>query len=99
MSFAKPSAGKPFLNLSAFPGRAAFIGRAGPHVIPEEGMGDLGAGFELRMELAPQKPGVIGDFDDLYQLPVGRGAGDAQARLGQAIPVLVVKFIAVAVAL
>src|SRR5438270_6505024 len=40
-------------------------------------------GFELRMELAPEVPRVVGDFADLHVGAVRRVAGDAQPVGGQ----------------
>ena len=38
-----------------------------------------GLGFEFGVELAAEKPGVIGGFDNFDIIFVGRAAGDAQA--------------------
>ena len=39
-------------------------------------------GFEFRMELAADEPGMVGNFDDLDVDAVGRAAGDAEASRG-----------------
>src|SRR3989442_15467055 len=62
-------------------------------------MGGQRLGLELRMELATQKPGVVGRFDDLDVDAVRRAAGDAQARRHERLFILAVKFVAVAEAL
>src|SRR5438309_3776543 len=62
-------------------------------------MGGQRLGLELRMELATQKPGVVGRFDDLDVDAVRSAAGDAQARRHERLFILAVKFVAVAVAL
>ena len=43
-------------------------------------MGVRRPGFEFRMELAAQKPGMVLDFHDFHQPAVGGGAGDLQTR-------------------
>ena len=45
----------------------------------EERMRVEGLGFELGVELDADEPWVVGEFDDLGQLAVGRHAGEAQA--------------------
>ena len=76
-----------------------FIGQGGPDVVPEKRMGVHGTGLEFRVELAAQEPGVVPEFDDLHQLAVGGGAGNRQAGGVQFLPVGVVEFVAVPVAL
>jgi hypothetical protein len=56
-------------------------GQGGADEIPEQRVGFHRFGLELRMKLAAEEPGVIGDFDDLDQVVVRGGAGDGQPRL------------------
>ena len=37
-------------------------------------------GFELGVELARQEPRVVGELDDLDEVAVGAGAGEASGR-------------------
>src|SRR5512137_2516637 len=55
-------------------------------------------GFQLRMVLYADEPGMVGDLDDLGQDAVGRHAGEAQAHLLQPVLVVDVDLVAVAVA-
>src|ERR1022692_1255076 len=55
--------------------------------------------LELRMELAPQHPGVLGDLADFHVGLVGRLAGDAQSARGEALLVFPIEFVAMAVPL
>ena len=54
-------------------------------------------GFEFRMELTSQKPGMTADFDDLHQFSVRRSSADDHSGFLQALQLVVVEFIAVAV--
>src|SRR5690606_6852884 len=65
----------------------------------EQGMAVTRRGGEFRMELAGQVPGVRRHFDNLHEVAVQRLAGDLQARRFKAFHVVVVDFVAVAVAL
>ena len=67
--------------------------------IREERMGTVGAGTEFRVELHPHKPRMVFNFDYLDQLFIGGDAREGQARIFKLGPVVVVKFIAVAVPL
>src|SRR5579883_186581 len=51
------------------------------------------------MELTPQEPGVVGDFADLDVRVVGRLAGDPQAACFQALLILAIELVTVAMAL
>src|ERR1017187_2381491 len=55
--------------------------------------------LELRMELAPQHPRVLGDLADFHVGLVGRLAGDAQSARGEALLVFPIEFVAMAVPL
>src|SRR6266446_5175506 len=46
-----------------------------------------GLGFQLGMELHADKPGVVGDFDNLRQQAVGRHPGKAQPGLLERVAV------------
>jgi hypothetical protein len=61
-------------------------------------MGLKRAGFELRMELHTDKPGVIGEFHGFGQKAVGRHAGEDEALRFQAGAVGGIDLVAVAVA-
>jgi len=50
--------------------------------------------LELRMELAAQHPGMLGDLANLDVSLVGRLAGDAQPAGGQTLLVFAVEFVA-----
>ncbi len=54
--------------------------------------------LEFRVELAAEKPWVVGDFDDLHQGAVGRGAADDEPGLHQPVPELDVELEPVPVA-
>ena len=56
-------------------------------------------GFQLRVELHADEPGMVWDLDDLGQKPVGRQALEAQARRLELVAVARVHLVAVAVAL
>jgi hypothetical protein len=45
----------------------------------KQGMGGHGPGFEFRMELASQKPGVIANLYDFHQFPRRSHAGDVES--------------------
>lgn len=74
---------------------AYFFG--GTNEIAEQGMGMVGSGFQLRMELHTYVPGVVGNFHNFHQTAVGRQSAQAQAGAGERIAVFVVEFITVAV--
>jgi len=46
------------------------------HELPKQRMGAVGAGFELRVELAADEERVVGELDHLDQVEVGVDAGD-----------------------
>ncbi len=56
-------------------------------------------GGELRVELAGDKPGMIGDFNDLNQSTIHRTTGDFHAGRDNVIQVAVVELIAMTMAL
>ena len=62
-------------------------------------MGPVGPGFQLRVELHPHKPGVAGQLHHLHQLPIGGQTGQDKAGPGNCLPEVVVKLVAVPVAL
>lgn len=43
-----------------------------PDKIPEKWVGTHRAGFEFRMKLTAQKPGMVRQFDNLYQSTIRR---------------------------
>lgn len=47
------------------------MGEGGPHEGFEQRVRKKGLRFELGVELYADKPGVIGHFDHLHQVPVG----------------------------
>ena len=55
-------------------------------------------GFEFGMELHRDKPWMIRKFNDFHQVAIRIDSGDAHAMLTERIPVMVVEFIAMAVA-
>ena len=55
--------------------------------------------FEFGMELAADKPGMVGHFNNFHVSAVGRASGDAKARRDQALLVFAIKFVAMPVAL
>ena len=57
-----------------------------------------GAGFEFRVELAAQKPGMVGQFHYLHKVSVRRGAAENHAFFRQSFLKFIIEFIAVAVA-
>ena len=65
----------------------------------EQGMRVHGAGFEFRMKLASKKPGVGRDFHNFHQIGIRADTAHNHTVLYERLAVLVVKFIAVAVAL
>ena len=65
----------------------------------EERMRFEGLGFEFGVELAAEKPWMLGRLDDLDVIFVGRAAGDEQAGVRESFLVVAVEFVAVAVAL
>ncbi len=58
-----------------------------------------GTAFQLRVELDPDEPGMVGPLDDLRQAPVGRHSGENEAGLLQRRHVAGIDLVAVAVAL
>jgi len=54
-------------------------------------------GFQLRMELDTDKPGMVRCFDHFHQPVVGRNTGNNQAMFFEHIAVSIVHFVAVAV--
>src|SRR5690349_21075595 len=52
-------------------------------------------GLKFRVELAPDKPGMIGHFDDFDVHTVRRATRDAEARARQNLGILGVEFVAV----
>ena len=54
--------------------------------------------FEFRVELAAEKPRVVGGLDDFDVIFVGRASSDAQARSDQRFFVVAIEFVAMAVA-
>src|SRR5262245_58687670 len=71
----------------------------GPDEGREQRMGREGPGFQLRMVLHADEPGMPRDFDDLGQDAVRRHPGEAQSDLLQTVLVVDVDFVAMAVAL
>ena len=69
------------------------------HKVPEQRMGPVGPGLQLRVELHPHKPGVAGQLHNLCQLPVGGQPGQNKTGSGDRLPKVVVELIAVPVAL
>src|SRR3990172_10782149 len=65
----------------------------------KEGMAIHGAGLKLGMELAAQEPRVVFKLDDLDQIAVGRESAQDHPLTAEEVPVAVVEFVAVAVAL
>ena len=47
----------------------------GPDELAEQGVGLVGPGFQLRVELHSHEPGVVRQLHDLHQLPVGGQPG------------------------
>src|SRR6266849_3803499 len=56
-------------------------------------------GFEFRMKLAAEEPGMLGRLDDLDVIFVRGAYGNAQARADKRLLVITIKFVTVAVAL
>src|SRR5258707_518125 len=56
-------------------------------------------GLELRVELAPQEPGMLRRLDDLHVILVWRAPGDAQAGPDERSFVIAIEFVTVPVAL
>ena len=55
-------------------------------------------GFEFRVELAAEKPGVLRGFDDFDVVSVGGASGDAQPGSDESFLVVAVELVTVAVA-
>ena len=68
-----------------------------PHKGPEERVGLVGSGLELRVELDPHEPGMVGQLHHLHQPPVRGKSCQAEPFRRQHLPVGVVELIAVAV--
>ena len=62
----------------------------GAHEISEQGMGPVGSGFKLRMELHPHKPGLIPQFHDLHQFFAGAQSGKNQTFAGKHVAIEIV---------
>jgi hypothetical protein len=62
-------------------------------------MGVRGLRFKLGMELTPDKPGMIFEFDDLHQSLIGGESGEDESRFSQRIQIGIVKPVTVAVTL
>src|SRR5258708_28325993 len=71
----------------------------GPYERSEQRMGRKWPGFQLRMVLHADEPGMVWDLDDLGQDAVGRHAREPQTHLLQPVLVIDVDLIAIAVAL
>src|ERR1035437_776852 len=54
---------------------------------------------ELGMELAPNEERVLGQLDDLHQLPVGCLPAEDEIRLQETLAIGIVEFVAMAVTL
>ena len=66
---------------------------------PEQRMGFVGAGFELRVVLHAHEEGPAGKLNRLYQPAVRGHTGKGKPRPGKDIPIVIVELISVAVAL
>ena len=62
------------------------------------GWGSSGFGFQFRMELNANEPGMIGDFDDFRQDAVGRKTGEHEPMFLQLTAILDIHFVSMAVA-
>src|SRR5215470_19743490 len=71
----------------------------GPNEGGEQRMRFERLGLEFRMELAAEEPGMLGGFDDLDVVLVGRAPGNLESGRNQGLFMLAVEFIAVAVPL
>ena len=67
--------------------------------VAEQGVRAHGGGFELGVKLARQKPGVVFQFYDLYQIAVGWQAADDKSCLFHLDAVHIVEFITMTVPL
>ena len=65
----------------------------------EQGMGAVGAGFKLGMELASDKPRVVDKLDHFDNMLIGRSPRKHHAGPLELLAVVVVEFIAMTVAL
>ena len=74
-----------------------FFFNSGPDKIPEQRVGIHGPGFEFRMKLAAEKPGMIFDFNNLHQILFWREPGKTKAFLFQRFQIRIVEFIPVPV--
>ena len=75
----------------------AFIRKHRRHKSPEQRVGPVGAGFQLRVPLGGYIEGMLRELAHLHNASVGGGAGEAQAVFRQDRPVIVVDLVAVAV--
>ena len=71
----------------------------GADEVAEERRGARRARLELRVVLAGDEPGMVGELDHLDQAPLLESAGDDEARLDELRPEGVVHLVAVAMAL
>src|SRR5512144_298359 len=85
------------LNVGRRGGGAA--GEGGADEAGEQGMWPHRSRLELRMELAPDEPGVVRQLDHLDQRAVGGKPRTAHAVLGEHVAVGVGDFVAMAMAL
>ena len=65
----------------------------------EERMRFVGTRFELGVELDAHVEGAFGEFHRLYDVLVGRGTADGEARFFQRLLKVVIEFVSVAMAL
>ena len=66
--------------------------------VPEERMGVIGPGFEFRMKLARDEPGVVFDLDYLHEIPFWVDACKDKAFALHKIPVFIVKLVSMPMA-
>ena len=76
-----------------------FACQSGLNQSREEWLGPVGAALELRMKLNPHKEGMVGDLDNLHKIFVFVDPRAGQARRGELLAVVVVKLVAMPVAL
>src|SRR5579863_2568820 len=86
-------------NFRRLPGALAAARQTGANERGEKRVRRERLRFELRMELAADEPGMVGNFDDLDVNAVGRAPRDAEARARQRLIVFAVEFVAVPVPL
>ena len=68
-----------------------FLGGLGKAA--KEGMGNVGLGSELGMELACDKPRVIGDLYDFDKISLGVNTADFKTKLFKCSSMRIIKFI------